>query len=278
MAPHAEIPFVLKSALYFSSDPGTIPDALMRGFNVLVIVDVEEASQYPACYPMSSLLPPPSLVAMILETDRSAPNYAQVEQMYLGSYYNYMASPGVETSIVNLIASMYKTNKNALIFAEYDVESQFRPLQVLVNFFGTQFGINILPYECIFYSQQPPIFNPRADYIYRIAELLFVNNFITREEYACILPPGSIPSPRSVNILLSDFNYIFPTMEAALQATCNIIDTYRNQYYSGKVLPVIEMSKVLDNDRNQQIQQLINNSNTRFGQRTLGEIQSTTRT
>lgn len=264
MIPHVEQPF-FKSALYCSDDAGAIPDALMRGFTVVVIVDVEEVRQYPACYPMSSLLPPPALVTMIVNTDRAAPDYLQVEQYYLNAYYNYMASPNSEDNIVNLLASMYKTNRSILLYAEHDVEMQFKPLTVLVNFFATQFGINILPYECLFYQQHPPIFNPTPEYIYKIAELLLANNFVTKEEYACILPPGSVPSPRAISILLSDYNYVFPTMEVALTAACNIIDTYRRQKETGKVMPVVEMTKVLDDVRNQQVQQLISNSNTHFG-------------
>lgn len=264
MIPHVERPF-LQSALYCSDDQGAIRDALMRGFNVVVIVDVEEARLYPACYPISSLLPPPALVGIILNTDRTAPDYLQVEQYYLSSYYNYMASPNVEDHIVNLIASMYKTNKPVLIYAEHEVEMQFKPLQVLCTFFATQFGINILAYECLFYQQQPPIFNPQPEYIYRIVDLLLAHNFVTKEEYSCIIPPGSVPSPRAISILLSDYNYIFPTMEAALTAACNIIDTYRKQQETGKVMPVVEMTKVLDDVRNQQVQQLISNSNTHFG-------------
>lgn len=273
MVPHAAVPFI-KSALYCSFDPGTIPDALMRGFAVVVLVDVEEAGQYPACFPMSSLLPPPGLAGVILNTDRSAPDYLQVEQYYLNSYYNYMASPNVEDNIVNLLASMYKTNKSVLIYTERDVEIQFRPLQVLTTFFANQFGINILAYEYLFSAQQPPIFNPKPEYIFSIVELLFANNFINKYEYACLLPVGAIPSPRSISILLSDYNHIFPNMEAAVTAACNIIDVYRRQQETGKTIPVVEMAKALDDVRNQQIQQLISNSNTRFGNKTIGELQA----
>lgn len=255
-----------KSAIYVSADPGTIPDALMRGFNVVVLVDIEEARNYPACFPMSGLLPPPDLVNLILNTDRTAFDYKQIEQMYETGYYNYIASTNAEGYIVNLIAAIYKTNKNVLIFAEPDIEQQFKPLKLLANFFISQFGINMLPYETIFGPPQSfPIFNPAPEYIYRIIELLFVNNFVSKEEYACVLPPNAIPSPRAISILLSDYNYIFPTMEAALTATCNIIDTYRRQYQTGMIQPVVELSKSLDECRQQQIQQLINNSNNRFG-------------
>lgn len=265
MIPHVERPF-FKSAIYLSSDHGSIPDALMRGFNVVVIVDLEEAGYYPACYPMSSLLPPPNLVNLILNTDRSAFDYMQIEQMYDQAYYNYIASPNLEGHIVNLIASIYKTNKNVLLFAETDVEQQFRPLRILSLFFATQFGINLLPYESLFGPPQNiPLFTPAPEYIYKIIELLFTNNFVSKEEYACVLPPNAVPSPRAISILLSDYNYIFPTMEVALKAACNIIDTYRKQQQTGMKQPVIEFTKALDECRNQQIQQLINNSNVHFG-------------
>lgn len=270
-----ERPF-FKSCLYFSADPGTIPDALRRGFNVVVIVDVEETSLYPACFSMSSLLPPYELVNMILNTDRKDPNYNQIVQTYLQSYTNFLADPRNEGHIVNLIASMYKTTKNALIFAEYDVEKQFYPLYILRGFFATQFGINILPYESLFLpdGNQQPVFNPQPEFVYRVIDLLFTNSFITKEEYSVMIPPGIIPSPRSIQILLSDCNYAFPTMEAAITAACNLIDSYRMSFNTGMKYPVVQLAKALDETRNQQIQQLINDSNTRFGNQSLSQLQS----
>lgn len=263
-----------KSCLYCSSDPGTIPDALMRGFNVVVLVDVEESNQYPACFPISTLLPPYALVAMIINTDRNMPDYEQTVQSYLQLYYNFLAAPQQEVHIVNLLASMYKTNKNVLIYAEYDVEKQFYPLFILTNFFLNQFGINILPYESLFMTnEQPPIFNPQPEFIYRIVELLFTNAYISKEEYSVLLPVGSIPSPRSIQILLSDYNYSFPTMEVAITAACNIIDSYKRQAQTGMYCPVIQLTKTLDEARQQQIQQVISNSNTMFGKHSITQIQ-----
>lgn len=274
MIPNIQRPF-FKSAIYYSSDPGTIPDALMRGFNVIVLVDVEETKFYPGCFPMSSLLPPPSLVTMILNSDQSKEDYKTIEQNYYNSYTQYMASPIVENHIVNFLAGIYKTNKNILVYCEYDVEKQFGPLRVLHNFFLVNFGINLLPYEYIFQPQQPMIFNPQPEFIYRVIELLFTNNYVTKEEYACVLPNGAIPSERAISILLSDYNYAFPTMEAAVTAACNIIDVYRQQVLTGRIIPVIEMSKNLDACRMQQVQQIVSNSNIKFGKpKEQGALQS----
>lgn len=269
-----ERPF-FKSCLYYSADAGAIRDALMRGFNVVVIVDAEEINLYPACYSMSSLLPPYELVSMILNTDRQDPNYNQILQTYIQSYGAFLANPRNEGHIVNLIASMYKTTRNTLLFAEYDVERQFYPLYILRSFFITQFGINILPYESLFNSNtQLPVLNPSPEYIYRIIDLLFTNAFITKEEYAVMLPPGIVPSPRSIQILLSDCNYAFPTMEAAITAACNLIDSYRMQAQTGITFPVVQLTKALDETRAQQIQKLINDSNTKFGKQSLSQLQA----
>lgn len=264
MIPNIQRPF-FRSSIYYSSDPGTIPDALMRGFNVVVLVDVEETRYYPGCFPMSSLLPPPSLVTMLLNSDQSQSDYKTIERDYYAYYTQYMASPAVENHIVNFLAGIYKTNKNILVFSEYDVEKQFGPLKTLYNFFLMNFGINLLPYDYVFQAQQPPIFNPQPEFIYRVIELLFTNNYVTKEEYACVLPNGAIPSERAISILLSDYNYAFPTMQEAITAACNIIDVYRQQAATGRIIPVVEMSKNLDACRMRQIQQIVNDSNIKFG-------------
>ena len=101
--------------------------------------------------------------------------------------------------------------------------------------------------------------------LYNITELLFTNSYITKEEYAVMLPPGSIPSPRAISILLSDYNCAFPTMEATITAACNIIDAYKQQAQTGRLVPIVEMTKTLDDCRSQQVHQLIDNSKIKFG-------------
>ena len=276
MANNQPRPF-LKSLAYRSTDSGAIPDALMRGFNVVVIVDVSEVQSYPACIAMSNLLPHPSLVYMILDTDLNDPNFQQVQQQYLAGYYSYLASPERESSIVNLLASMYKTTHPILLFAELDVERQFHSLQLVSQFLLQQFGIVVGDYSNL-YTRDPqtqPGFLGEPQFVFNIIELLFTNAYISKEEYANMLPPGSIPGPRACSILLSDFNYAFPTMEAAVMAACNILDALRYQQQTGKFCPAIQLTQKLDEARQKQINDLVMNSQTRFGRKTMAELSST---
>lgn len=274
MANAGQMPPFLKSYAYRSTDNGAIPDALMRGFNVVVIVDVTEVPSYPGCVAMSNLLPHPSLVYLILETDRTDANYQQVVKQYMAGYYAFLASPEREQSIVNLLASMYKTTHPILLYTEIDVERQFHPLEMVSSFLMNQFGIKVGDYTNL-YSNDPatsPGFLPDPKYIYQIVELLFTNAYISKEEYACLLPPVTIPGPRAVSILLSDFNHAFPTMESAVIAACNVVDTLRYQKQSGKICPVIELALKLDDERQKQVNELVMNSQTRFGNKTMAEL------
>ena len=274
MADSGQMRPFLKSYAYRSTDNGAIPDALMRGFNVVVIVDVSEVESYPGCVAMSNLLPHPSLVYLILDTDLSDPAYKAKLDQYLVGYSAFLASPEREQSVVNLLASMYKTTHPILLYTEIDIERQFHPLMVLTQFLYSQFGVIVADYNSLF-MQDPavqPGFVPDPKFVYNIAELLFTNAYIGKEEYSYILPPGSIPGPRSVSILLSDFNYAFPTMQAAVVAACNIIDTLRYQKQTGKICPVIQMTQRLDEARQQQISDLVMNSQTRFGKKTMQEL------
>jgi hypothetical protein len=233
----------LKSYAYFSTDSGAIPDAMMRGFNVVVITDVNDAQAYPGCVVMSGLLPHPTLVYLILNTDLKEPNYPVIQNQYLSGYFDYLSSPEKDDVIVNLLASLYKTNKPILLFAEMDVEQQFYPLEVLTKLLANKYGIIVANYANMFVNDpnMQPGFIPEPQFIYNIAESLFINAYISKEEYSTILPDGAIPSSRSISILLSDYNCVFPTMQAAITAACNIISTYKFQSQTGRLCPVINM-------------------------------------
>lgn len=264
----------LKSYAYCSTDSGAIPDALMRGFNVVVIVDVTEVPSYPGCVAMSNLLPHPSLIYAILDTDTNDPNYQLKLQQYLSGYYAFLASPEREQSVVNLLASMYKTTHPILLFTELDVERQFQPLRMVSEFLARQFGIKVADYSAIF-TDDPrvqPGFANAPEFVYNVVELLFTNGYIDKEEYALMLPPGAVPGPVAVKILLTDYNHAFPTMQEAVVAACNILDMYRYQKQTGKLCPAIQLTQMLDEARQKQINDLVMNSQTRFGKKTMAEI------
>lgn len=266
----------LKSYSYCSTDSGAIPDALMRGFNVVVIVDVSDVQSYPGCVAMSNLLPHPSLVYMILNTDQNDPNYQAIQQQYMAGYYTFLASPEREQSVVNLLASMYKTTHPILLFTEVDIERQFKPLRMVTEFLARQFGIIVTDYSSLFVNDPSvqPRFIPEPQFIYNIVELLFINAYIGKEEYAYMLPPGVLPGPRAMSILLADYNCVFPTMQEALVAACNIIDMLRYQKQSGKLCPVVQLYQQLDEARQKQVNDLVMNSQTRFGNKTIAELKA----
>jgi hypothetical protein len=266
----------LKSYAYWTTDANAIPDAMMRGFNVVVIADVCDAQLYSGCVVMSRLLPHMELSYMILNTELNDPNYPSIQNQYLAMYYEYLRSPDREDTLVNILASMYKTNKPILFFTESDVEQQFYPLEVLVKLMANEFGIILANYSNLFVDDPnlQPGFVPEPRFIWRIAEMLFTNAYISKEEYATILPDNSIPSSRSVSILLSDYNCVFPTMQAAITAACNIINTYKFQAQTGRICPVINMSAKLDEARQKQVKAIVEDSNARFGKKTMAELSS----
>ena len=255
----------LKSYMYISTNVQAIPDALMRGFSVVVLADVEDSGYYPGCVVMSNLLPPPPLVYEILNTDRSDPNYNQIINHYYQSYYMFLGDPGREESIVNILASLYKTTHPLLIFTEDSIQQQFGPLNVLVQFFHDCFGIVVSDYANINTMQQQPYFIPDPKFVYNILEELFINSYISKVEYAMKLPEGAVPSPRSVSILLSDYNTVFPNLKSALIAAVNIINMIRQEQVSGKQSPVVQFTKSIDQARQQEIENIVQNSNTTFG-------------
>jgi hypothetical protein len=266
----------LKSYAYWSTDSAAIPDAMMRGFNVVVITDVCDAQAYPGCVIMSGLLPHPSLVYMILNTEPKEPTFPAIQNQYMAGYYDYLNSPEKDDSIVNILASMYKTNKNILFFAESDIEQQFYPLEVLTKLLITRYGIIVANYANMFMEDPAlqPGFIPEPPYIYNIAEMLFINAYITKEEYAMLLPDGAIPSSRSISILLSDYNCAFPTMQAAITAACNVVSTLKFQAKTGRVCPVINVGAKLDEARQAQVTAIVQNSETRFGKKSIAELSS----
>ena len=274
--PQGQMRPFLKSYAYCSTDSGAIPDALMRGFNVVVIVDVTDERAYPSCIPMSNLLPHPSLVYLILNTDQNDPNYMAIQQQYMAGYYAFLASPEREQSIVNLLASMYKTTHPILLFTELDIERQFKPLQLLTEFLARQFGVIVADYSSLFINDPntQPRFVYESQFVYNIIELLFINAYIGKEEYAYMLPPGVLPGPRAISILLADYNCVFPTMHEALVAACNILDMLRYQKQTGKICPVIQLSQQLDEARQKQVNDLVMNSQTRFGNKTIAELKA----
>jgi hypothetical protein len=61
-------------------------------------------------------------------------------------------------------------------------------------------------------------------------------------------------------------------MQAAITAACNIIATYRFQTQTGRICPVVNMTAKLDEARQKQVRAIVEDSNARFGKKTMAEI------
>ena len=257
-----------KSSMYWTTNSDFIPQALMNGFNVVVLVDVDLMGAFPGCVGMSNLLPHPPLVMQILSTDKATPGYETIMEQYMIGYQHFLSESQREESIVNLLASMYKTTHPVLLYAEPETERQFFILKNMCLFFQNMFGINIGWYDDMYNTANAlsqPSFIPSPQFIYRIIDLLFVNAYITKKEDAMMLPQGMVPSVRVASILLSDFNCVFPTMQAAFIATCNIVEALRIEATTGMVVPAVKITKELDQARQDEITKILENPNTRFG-------------
>ena len=56
----------LLGRMYVTDDPGAVTHAMSCGFQVIALADVNEKDRYPGCVILSSLLPPPNVIAEIL--------------------------------------------------------------------------------------------------------------------------------------------------------------------------------------------------------------------
>ena len=256
-----------KSYLYFTVNPEHIPDALRRGFTVLTIVNPEETKFYPGCVPMSNLLPSVTSVIDLINTDRTQPDYNDVVKKYVIDYQQYLSLGDRESSIVTILAAMYKTTHPVLLFSEYESNQQFLILDNVLTFFKNAFGIIAGDYNNICYNDPAlqPGFLPDPKFIYNIIDLLFVNHYISKLEYARLMPDGAIPSPRASSILLSNYNYAFPNLKASMMAVYNILMALKQEASTGlKSIAVINTDQ-LDKAVMDEIDYIVNNStNTKF--------------
>jgi len=251
-----------------------IPDALMRGFNVACIVNPEEMQYFPGCVAMSNLLPHPYSVIDLLNAERKDPNYPAILQKYMLDYQKCLLSKDKEEPVCAIIASIYKTSKPLLLFVERESNSQFHIIESVAYFLRNFFGIIIGPYENI--MRQDPNFNPGfiADprYMFAVADLLFCNGYISKKEYAYYVPEGCIPSERACSILLSDYNYVFPNLQASITAVINIIRMLKEESVTGKTNVAFQITEKLNEEYQKEINNIVANSNYRFGRKPVGGV------
>jgi hypothetical protein len=246
-----ENPF-LRGRLYSSNDPGAIPNAMASGFTVIALVDVGNSLQYPNCAIMSSLLPPPDSITDII--NGNVPLGIQRYMVYLGE-------PAREDTIVCILAALYQKPCNFLLYTEYDADREFHILETISGFFANVFGIVIGSYmnpRMPAYSVSTPQFE------FTIADLLFVNGFISAREYARMMPPRVLPSPRACSVLLRNINYGFKNMEDCAKACVGMLNDIRKEMQTGKQCPVLivppNLTKdALDELRNRKVNQMVMN-------------------
>lgn len=244
---------ILVGRLWSTDDPGAIPDAMARGFQVICIVDTGESQRFPNCSIMSNLLPPPEALTAYIDGN---------PELGKQIYFQYLLSKGREDSIAVLLAALFRRNMNFLIYVEYEPNMEFHILETLVQFFYNTFGIVIGMYgsrNCL------PNLIPTLQTNFAIIDLLFCNGYINKQEYAMLMPKGTIPSDRAASILLKDLNYGFNSMKECLTACVTYLDSIRNEVITGNVSPVMVMNQKLEQQQEQAIDNRVMNSQTRFG-------------
>lgn len=253
MMNNCPIPPVVIGRLWSTDDQGAIPDAMARGFQIIAIVDTGESQRFPNCSIMSNLLPPPESLAAYIDGN---------VQLGKQIYTQYLLSKGREDSIAVILAALHKKNMNFLIYVEYEPNMEFHILETIIEFFYNVFGIVIGIYgsnKCL------PNVIPSPQTNFSIIDLLFCNGYINKQEYAMIMPKGTIPSDRAASILLRDLNYGFSSMKECLKACVMYLDSIRNEVITGAVNPVMVMNDKLEQKQEQAIDNRVMNSQTRFG-------------
>lgn len=233
----------LKGKLYASNDPGAIPDALASGYTVIALVDVGSSMDYPNCVIMSSLLPPPDAISDILNGNKP---------MGIQRYINYLMDPAREESVVCLLAALYQKPTNFLLYTEYDADNEFNILASLANFLANAFGVVVGKYKDP-NNLAGSIATPGFDFT--IADLLYVNHFISIQEYAMMTPLDAIPTARACSEILRHINYGFNSMEDCVRACLGMINDVRSEVATGKTSPVLMATPVLSKDALVELQQ-----------------------
>lgn len=247
-------PPVITGRLWSTDDPGAIPDAMARGFQVIAIVDTGEAQRFPNCSIMSNLLPPPESLTAYIDGN---------VQLGKQIYTQYLLSKGREDSIAVILAALHKKkDMNFLLYVEYEPNMEFHILETIIEFFYNIFGIVIGIYGS---SKCLPNVIPTPQNQFAIVDILFCNGYINKQEYALIMPKGTIPSDRAASILLRDLNYGFNSMEECLKACVMYLDSIRTEALTGAINPVMVMNEKLEAKQEQAINNRVMESQTRFG-------------
>lgn len=249
----------LKSNCYVTDDFGLLNDAKQRGFNIVCLVEPEETSLYPDCSIASLLLPHPVIILEFLNSDPKQVDYNTIIQKYLYDYQNYLASAELEGSIVNILASLYKLQRNLLLFCPTDQNREFKILDSIAYFLSNAFGIIPGNYQYLF-NPDPrlaPRFIDSPAFRYVFLDLLFINGFIDMREYSVKLPPNSIPSPRATAKIFQIINKPLPDLKSGITIAISVIESIKQEYQTGKISPFIETRQNISNEMENKINQML---------------------
>lgn len=212
-------------------------------YSIVILSDTRDSLQFPGCSMLSQLLPPPLAIEFFLNND---------VLRGIDIYKKYLRNPELEPAVSMLLSALQKPDKfgnpiNVVLYAEYDSDINFHIFQVLYEFFATNFGLLLTPF-----NPNIPIQNmsPQAnEFRYRIAEILLNNQYINFGMYSMIAPINSMPSPRTCNLILRKLNYGFRDMKEIQNVCLNFLDNTRREVTTGLKNPIMVMKDKMDKEK-----------------------------
>lgn len=245
---------LLRGLLYCTVDMGAVQDALQRGWQVAMVAETHPLP-HPNCSLLSSILPPYEAIDAYLN---KRPDIGR--EFYL----QYLASQEKDPVIAVMLSALQSNQRNLLIFVEPDPNREFYILDTIAEFFFTAFGVQMGQYG---HLDKPArnVRSPMTDY--NIADCLFRNGCISKEQYAMMLPPTMVPSWASCAILMQSINYGMRSQQEALMYCCQMLQDIKKAYLAGdkKAPPFVMLNKNDIKDRQAEIDKRVQDSKTRFG-------------
>lgn len=247
---------LLTGTVFLSTDPGSIPSAVSRGFYIVGLVEDRELQlrlrNTPNSAIFSSLLPSIHAVTAFLEQND--------KNIGTNMYYRELGSIANKEQIVLILTALYRSNRPMLIFTERDANMEFCILEIFARFIYNSFGIVAGPYpQGPSYNVGSPIFN------FNIADLLYTSGAINSMEYAMIKPEEAVPSDEALGLLLREINYGFGPDTSYTQICMSYLRDLKCEKLTGKKSPLIIVKDRMEEKRREQTNQMIMNSPTRFG-------------
>ena len=242
----------VKSLLYCTVDMGAVQNALLRGWRVLLVAETRPLP-HPNCGLLSSLLPVPMVCEAYLD---GRPDIGH------NIYYDQLNSQQMDPVIATILASLKKPNSNLLLFVEPDPNNEFFILDTIGEFFRNSFGIVMGQYD---HYDLPASLMESNNFNFNIADCLFRNGMISKEEYAFMIPPNYVPNPQSCALLLQSINFGLPNQQAMIELSCRILQDIREQVKTGKKSVVTILSDQDIKNRQDIIDKRVQNSLTRYG-------------